>query len=203
VVMVALTSCRTPPLASDTLYDRPPAGGAGGAGGHADADAAEVVDADAPGSDTAKDLGGEDEIDGAGDGDDGAAPDPVCPEEPPVDSNAWNITCEPNRREAGFSGGVVDACEPNRTLNANVSIGGQRRCSGAGKGAFDFQLLQWGCKLTLVAAKPGYLRYCRVITAPRAGYTIMLQREGGCSAPPPGATACTCQEPGCTPHTGE
>lgn len=190
MALLVLVGCRTPALESEQLYDRPVVV-------PADAAAAPVVDGPA----APDDLAAQHPPDVAREAppDLGSAPDPDCPEDPSLAPTV----CEPQRREAGFSGGVVDACDPNRTLNANVSLGGQRRCSGAGKGAFDFQLLQVGCKLTLVAAKPGYQRYCRVITAPRAGYTIRLERIGGCTAPPPGATACTCDEPGCMPHTGE
>jgi hypothetical protein len=185
--LLTLASCRTPPLTSDRLYDRP-------------------VTPDAPAEmpPAAPDVPAETApVETAADAPANEVPPPEdsCLEEPALVSPP--PACEPNRREAGFSGGVVDACEPSRTLNANVSIGGQRRCSGAGKGAFDFQLLQVGCKLTLVAARPGYQRYCRVITAPRAGYTIQLQRLGGCTAPFPGPTTCTCDEPGRQPYTGD
>ena len=131
-------------------------------------------------------------------------PTPECPEEPPLGPRP---VCEPHRFEAGVSGSVIDECDEhdalNTTLNANVSIGNQYRCSGAGKGAFDFALLQYGCPLTLVASKPGYHRYCRVLSPPRQGFIIKMKRIGGCTAPRPGASNCTCasQDPQCVPSS--
>lgn len=194
VAQATLTACNPTPLTSDQLYGRRLADTAPPLPDPTPEpapDAAPMPMPDAPAAPDTADVGPEI-----------PTPTPECPEEPPVGPRP---VCEPHRFEAGVSGTVIDECDEhealNTTLNANVSIGNQYRCSGAGKGAFDFALLQYGCPLTLVASKPGYHRYCRVLSPPRQGFIIKMKRIGGCTAPRPGASNCTCasQDPQCVP----
>jgi hypothetical protein len=121
-------------------------------------------------------------------------PAPICLDVP---AQPGTPACDPQKFEGFFSGLVVDACEPTVWIDANISLGGQRRCSGRGKGSFDFSMLPAGCPLTLVAAKPGYEPTCANVTAPHTGYVVRLMRVGGCSAPRPVDGACVCTDPGC------
>ena len=119
---------------------------------------------------------------------------PACSDIPPQPDTP---VCDPQKLEAFFGGVVVDACEPNVWIDANVSLGSQRLCSGRGKGSYNFSQLPAGCQLTLVAAKPGYQPYCAKVAPPRAGFVIPLQRVGGCAAPRPVDAPCVCTDPGC------
>ncbi len=211
---IGLASCRPAPLTSEGLYGPAPR-------------SPDLVEAGAPdrprtesdGSVTSFDLA-EPNRDGsvatidAGTvetGHGGPAVDGPAAEVPAVDSGARTCMEEPfppgspacgaEIMSGVLSGMVVDACDGNLFLNANVGIDGQHGCSHEGKGSFSFRNLRVGCRLTLTASRPGYQPFCAVLTIPRegrGGFVIRLMRTAGCDITAPAAEACVCTPP-CTP----
>ncbi len=108
-------------------------------------------------------------------------------------ADAAPVVCVPRGTSGLLSGQVTDACT-GRPIEAQVGIAGFHTCSFPGKASYHFAGLPTGCRLTLTAAKRGYVPFSRKVVIPEGGdgIDIELVWEGGCAAAPPPETACRC-----------
>ena len=100
---------------------------------------------------------------------------------------------------ASISGDIVNVCT-GAVVVARVTVDGHSTCAIPGKGYWQLRGLKPGGPQALVAGKDGYEPYRTDITLVSGFNTlekISLTPVGGCTAPPPVETECTCTMPGC------
>ncbi len=100
---------------------------------------------------------------------------------------------------ASISGDIVNVCT-GAVVVARVTVDGKSTCAIPGKGYWQLTGLRPGGPQALVAGKDGYEPYRADVTLVSGFNTldkISLNPIGGCSAPPPTDTPCTCVTAGC------
>lgn len=102
-------------------------------------------------------------------------------------------------QRADLSGDLVDACT-GAAVAARVTVDGQSTCSFTGKGYWQLKGLKPGGPQTLAAGTAGYQAFTMQVTL-KSGFNaidkISLTPVGGCLAPPPADSVCTCTTPNC------
>ena len=100
---------------------------------------------------------------------------------------------------ASISGDIVNVCT-GAVVVARVTVDGRSTCAIPGKGYWQLTGLKPGGPQALVAGKDGYEPYRTDVTLV-SGFNVVdkisLNPVGGCSAPPPTETPCTCIALGC------
>ena len=100
---------------------------------------------------------------------------------------------------ASLSGDLVDGCT-GAALVAKVTVSGKSTCSVSGKGYWELTGLKPGGPQTLAAGRMGYQAFSVQVTL-KSGFNatdrILLIPVGGCSAPRPEESSCSCTPPNC------
>ena len=124
-----------------------------------------------------------------------------CAQPCPADQFCDELTgrCAPSTGSGMLSGVVTDACS-GLGIAALVGIAGQHVCSYQSKGSYFVNGLPFGM-LKLAAAKTGYELQGDTVDIVAGGvvHDIRLMRAGGCTAPAPADSACSCTASSCTP----
>lgn len=118
----------------------------------------------------------------------------TCPEEQICDSDARRCVAS-----ASISGDLVDACTGS-AVAARVTIDGKSTCAIPGKGFWQLRGLTPGGPQTLAAGRVGYQAYSTQVTL-KSGFNVIdkiaLTPIGGCAAPPPADSVCSCTTASC------
>jgi hypothetical protein len=100
---------------------------------------------------------------------------------------------------ASLSGDLVDICT-GAAVAARITVDGHSTCSLSGKGFWQLKGLKPGGPQTLAAGRTGYQAFSMQVTLV-SGFNaiekISLTPIGGCTAPPPVESVCSCTTPGC------